>query len=1120
MTDDLQQLLHDALLNNSFDNDAMHNTLKNTWMNSYSYLYSMQKSAIEYEEWTYYSNDDISRNSELMGRLYLDNLIYANFDIDYDLIHVLTREEFRMSEYYQNRFTIMDMVYNPDIFLKIPIVIIDDKVIWDYKIRVTKDCTTFTLPYRRNFVIKDERDPVTDKIIFIDHKIQVLVVDNKFYQRFTVNKNNIYFDPVNKTFKLLKSDIETLCKTQVIQEVQEKYKKKYNVAYTTNLSADLQLEMQEIINKRLRALELPKTQGFMMCSLHYPNSAMKGYEMGSSIIVLEDEGNSYVAHLTDNIVADISNHNRNMYLSLFFVNRLYRHKYYDDTFTNIATDKGAKLLVVQEDEMVPYKMPIPVEDFMVFKKSSSGNGGYVVKSNTDMLELHYPNIYRVCDEEMQAGDEYDIYYFYYNNRDLQYTVLFDFYFRFLTDYLYKGRKLEEIINDIYYDKVDLSNYNDIEKINYKNMFKKVYEYKYYNHLYGETDFLNRYLNIEGNEDKTPIEYKDETLREWIKVQPWVLRDYVLEQKKLGASYHLFTNTIDLPSRLRTNTKLEFGLDGIEFDEPRYVFAFNNEREYPVLLDCRVFVDGIMIGDVYQDRKLYMDYFYVPADLVTADSYIELEVFPGYKFKQELEFTSMDDVKTITLLDPSDTIFPTLADVFLDVNEEIPTRYDSKWFDITEHYDRGDILVKSIDPDKPVKFTRLSYFDIKPNDECVLNKKLNFKICKHPYNVRFMMDRDGYAYVSVVETGFSFNSDYIRIFRNGRLMPRSKYRLIATFEYPRILFTDWMNRGDIIYIDITPYRYKEIYYQEELSPDNTLIDLRSILNKPFDIRYYDVYLNGRKLSLNNVFSITPWEITLVNLHSRYNLVIYERERDWEYFGLDYNENIYYLSLDDLFESGLVDRNQRNELIKEIIDKQKDYRLNIYPNSNIEDKLDFSETDMYYPIFYLFYYDELMPKTYVNPDVLQFSDEIINDNFKEIYQNYMRSSWLESITEDEKLRRRMYPTTLLLDPDVYISPYGEEVDDATHMRLTDVTYDQDYSEDGMYVVNVERVPSGIEYSDKDDPLIYDMTRDAKFESDIPTSTPLLVFEVGHMEDVPQEFLDQTLEFKNDGNLDKNI
>ena len=41
---------------------------------------------------------------------------------------------------------------------------------------------------------------------------------------------------------------------------------------------------------------------------------------------------------------------------------------------------------------------------------------------------------------------------------------------------------------------------------------------------------------------------------------------------------------------------------------------------------------------------------------------------------------------------------------------------------------------------------------------------------------------------------------VRIFRNGRLMPRSKYRLIATFEYPRILFTDWMNRGDIIYID--------------------------------------------------------------------------------------------------------------------------------------------------------------------------------------------------------------------------------------------------------------------------------------------------------------------------------
>ena len=48
MSAQLQTLLRDALLNNSYDYDAMHNSLKKTLMNSYSYLYSLQKANIEY----------------------------------------------------------------------------------------------------------------------------------------------------------------------------------------------------------------------------------------------------------------------------------------------------------------------------------------------------------------------------------------------------------------------------------------------------------------------------------------------------------------------------------------------------------------------------------------------------------------------------------------------------------------------------------------------------------------------------------------------------------------------------------------------------------------------------------------------------------------------------------------------------------------------------------------------------------------------------------------------------------------------------------------------------------------------------------------------------------------
>ena len=198
MSENLQALLKDALLNNSYDYEVMHNTIKNTWMNSFSYLYSLQKAYIEYEELFYFSNDEDSRNSKSIGKLYLDRRNRANFDIDYDLIHVASREEFRLSDYYLKAITIDDIVYNPKIFTKVPIIIIDDQVIWDYTITVKKDITTVTLPFKRKFVLKDERNSITDDIIYQDHKIQVLVIDNIYYQRYRMNKSSLYFNSVNK----------------------------------------------------------------------------------------------------------------------------------------------------------------------------------------------------------------------------------------------------------------------------------------------------------------------------------------------------------------------------------------------------------------------------------------------------------------------------------------------------------------------------------------------------------------------------------------------------------------------------------------------------------------------------------------------------------------------------------------------------------------------------------------------------------------------------------------------------------------------------------------------------------------------------------------------------------
>jgi hypothetical protein len=177
------------------------------------------------------------------------------------------------------------------------------------------------------------------------------------------------------------------------------------------------------------------------------------------------------------------------------------------------------------------------------------------------------------------------------------------------------------------------------------------------------------------------------------------------------------------------------------------------------------------------------------------------------------------------------------------------------------------------------------------------------------------------------------------------------------------------------------------------------------------------MNGRKLSINNVFAISPYTISLVNLKSFYNLEIFERERDWEYFGLNYKEKIYYYTIDDLFNENFITEEDRDKLIEQLIEDQKDSRLNIYPNENIEEKQD--RTDIRkWAQFYMYYHYELIPKTYYNGDRLQENQEIMTDVYFYIDQAYSRTPYMEALTYKEMMRRRYYPRAVMLDPDISI------------------------------------------------------------------------------------------------------
>lgn len=971
MSENMSTLLRDALLNNSFDYSSMHDTLKNTWHNSFSYLYEKQKAFIEYKELFYYSNDDVSRNSKLIGHLYVDKWNRASFDIGTDLINVCNREEYRRSRFYQKEFSSIDLITNQSIFLKVPVIMIDNHVIWDYKIKINKETTTIILPFKRSFVIKNERNFENNwDIIYVDHCIQVFVVDNIYYERLNLNKNNINYNRENMSISIPKEYLS----------------------------------------------DYPKNKdGTMFCSIHIPNLNGNAYELGTSLIDFFDEGEYYTAYLTKSISDIIFKTGISFYIDMIFFNHLHRHIYYNGS-TSISDGTEPTVTVIEKENGISYSMPIPIENIILFKKSINDDE-YRVLKNTDNVKMSYPNIYFIKDKDQQFKDEYKLFYFFYPNDDLKYKYVFDFYKSFLLNHFKLG--IEEVIDKIYRNTMEYSGYNDEQIIEFRQVFFWVLRYQYYHYKYGEMDFLQRYKLLDEEKDDTPWEYKDTTLRNWIMVDPNTLRNYVLDQNKLGDSYHLFTNTIDMPSRLRKNASLEMKEECINFNEDRYVFAMANEQESGKLLNCRVFVDGIMVADLIQERKLFMEYLYIPAEMVTDDSYIEIEIFPSYRFTKEVTFSSLDDVKEITIIEPTENIFPTAADLYYSEKKgSEETRYTNNFFDITSMYKNCEFPVTTMDKTKPVMFTRLNKFKIKPSKNSieVLNKPINICISKIPSGLTVLMDEAGFPYLEFIENNFNFSIDYIRIYLNGRLLPRIKYAFFSSLPNPKLQILEYCDIGDILYLDITPYRYTEVFYKEKISEDELIIDLKGYINKPFDIRYFDVYMNGRKLSLNNVMSLDPWSFTLVNLKSYHNLTIYERDRDYEFFGLDYNKSIYYFSLEDLMKKNFLSIDDKKELIKTIIDNSKDDRLNIYPNTDEEVPQDYTDLRNYI-IMYMFYEDELIPKRYVNPDELQFNKSVMHSDFQLVDDVYHTTTH-DGRNEQEKKRREKYVDALCLSPDIVV------------------------------------------------------------------------------------------------------
>lgn len=215
----------------------------------------------------------------------------------------------------------------------------------------------------------------------------------------------------------------------------------------------------------------------------------------------------------------------------------------------------------------------------------------------------------------------------------------------------------------------------------------------------------------------------------------------------------------------------------------------------------------------------------------------------------------------------------------------------------------------------------------------------------------------------IHTDCKKDSRYFRIYQNGRLMPRH----ISLVRFPDLninsdinVMPGFIREQNVDYeltVETLPYMMKQVCYLKTI-PRDRVINLKGLIDKPFDFKWYDIYINGRKLVKKDVEIISANLIKILKTNSLQNLEIIENSRDREYFG-GFDEGVYDI-IDDIFENDRVFADNVNNSVRD--------------NENLRD-IEPSITGKYVnPLEYILnaYYNYLVETLgLINPDTLQIS-----------------------------------------------------------------------------------------------------------------------------------------------------
>lgn len=468
---------------------------------------------------------------------------------------------------------------------------------------------------------------------------------------------------------------------------------------------------------------------------------------------------------------------------------------------------------------------VPLTSFMAFYRENESLYFY----HDLNIEYHYPNIYRVIG----------------NTKDIEIKVFY---------YVPSGNS--KFVNEMslyyrFFGKDVLSKYRN------GTIPKQIRDFVPKEYPISIADMI-----VSGYDNRS-LEYKVDNMNNFIDVESRKLGVYLMNMLRDRKKIKLYASTIDLGKKLRTDTSVELPDNVVNFTTPHYVLVFNKYfiHEY----DLRFFIDGLfyVCEHKFYDNDYY--YFYIPTDIMDSTSIIEIEKHRNISYDFDITLDSIG--KEIYI---QDNICIASDLIFVDDNG-----YYIKESDLAvELNENGNNIEVSPTSHKPLG----DRFKIKAVAPYLVGKDITV-LCRRVstvYTVDIKTDEDVTKNI-LSGADISRHQGHYRIYRNGRLLPPDVYDI--RFKFKRDSFTvitlnTEKKIGDRYYIEINPNIFYTNYYDNSID-SNGMLDFGGRLNKPFSLKWFDVFLNGYKLNDDNFDIITPRYVLIKNVKTTDHLLIMEK-----------------------------------------------------------------------------------------------------------------------------------------------------------------------------------------------------------------------------------------------------